>query len=105
MDETLREIFAELAPYMRIAHAKDCKRADDTSEKHADIDADESHTFRGAGGVELPAAGLGALNYPLYLELLAERHPNMPLIIEHLDEGDIPRAKAFVDSALKKAGV
>ena len=26
-------------------------------------------------------------------------------IIEHLDEGDIPRAKAFVDGVLKKVGV
>ena len=104
MDETLREIFDELAPFMRIAHAKDCIRATDTSEKHADIDADESHTFRGAGGVELPAAGLGVLNYPLYLELLAKHHPNMPLIIEHLDEGDIARAKSFVDGTLKDVG-
>lgn len=105
VDETLRNIFDELAPFMRIAHAKDCKRAEDISEKHADIDADESHTFRGAGGVELPAAGLGVLNYPLYLELLAKYHPNMPLIIEHLDEGDIARAKAFVDGVLKQVGV
>jgi sugar phosphate isomerase/epimerase len=105
VDATLHEIFDELAPLMKVAHAKDCKRAEDTSEKHADIDADESHTFRGAGGVELPAAGLGVLNYPLYLTLLAKHHPNMPIIIEHLDEGDIPRAKGFVDGALKKAGV
>jgi sugar phosphate isomerase/epimerase len=105
VDETLRLIFNELAPMMKIAHAKDCKRAVDLSEKHADIDADESHTFRGAGSVELPAAGLGILNYPLYLELLAKHHPNMPLIIEHLDEADIPRAKGFVDGVLKRAGV
>jgi len=105
VDETLRLIFGELAPMMKIAHAKDCKRAADLSEKHADIDADESHTFRGAGGVELPAAGLGVLNYPLYVELLAKHHPNMPLIIEHLDEPDIPRAKGFVDGVLKQVGV
>jgi len=105
VDETLRHIFDELAPMMKIAHAKDCKRAADTSEKHADIDADESHTFRGAGGVELPAAGLGVLNYPLYVSLLAKHHPNMPLIIEHLDEADIPRAKGFVDGVLKRVGV
>lgn len=105
VDETLREIFDELSPFMKIAHAKDCIRAVDTSEKHADIDADESHTFRGAGGVELPAAGLGVLNYPLYLELLAKYHPNMPLIIEHLDESDIKRAKGFVDGVLKEVGV
>lgn len=104
MDETLDEIFARLAPYMKIAHAKDCKLAADRCEKHASIDADESHTFRGSGGVELPAAGLGVLNYERYLTLLAKHHPNMPLIIEHLDEGDIARAKAFVDGVLKKVG-
>lgn len=105
MDAELEKIFARLAPKMKIAHAKDCRLAEDTSEKHADIDADESHSFRGAGGVELPAAGLGVLNYELYLKLLAKHHPNMPLIIEHLDEGDIPRAKAFVDGILQKTGV
>lgn len=105
MDAELEKIFDRLAPYMKIAHAKDCKLTDDLSEKHADIDADESHTFRGSGGVELPAAGLGVLNYELYLKLLAKHHPNIPLIIEHLDEGDIPRAKAFVDGVLKKVGV
>ena len=103
--ELLRLIFDELAPMMKIAHAKDCMRATDLSEKHADIDADESHTFRGAGGVELPAAGLGILDYPLYVELLAKHHPNMPLIIEHLEEPDIARAKGFVDGVLKKVGV
>ena len=101
----LEKVFDRLAPYMRIAHAKDCKLAEDVSEKHADIDADESHSFRGSGDVELPAAGLGSLNYDLYVRLLAKHHPNMPLIIEHLDEGGIPRAKEFVDGVLKNAGV
>ncbi|MDR1765057.1 MAG: sugar phosphate isomerase/epimerase [Lachnospiraceae bacterium] len=105
VDETLKDVFDRLAHSMVIAHAKDCKVAESTAELHADIDADESHTFRGAGGVELPAAGLGVLNYPLYMELLGAAHPNIPLIIEHLDEGDIPRAKAFVDGVLKAKGV
>lgn len=105
VDDTLRLIFDRLSPYMKIAHAKDCKRAEDKAEKHAAIDADESHTFRGSGSVELPAAGLGILNYELYGKLLACEHPNMPLIIEHVDEGDTLRAKAFVDGALKRAGV
>ena len=105
IDGTLRDIFARLSPYMKIAHAKDIKVAEDTSEKHADIDADASHSFRGSGGVELPAAGLGVLNYDLYVELLAKQYPNIPLIIEHLDEGDIERAKKFVDGTLKKIGV
>lgn len=105
IDETLHEVFDELAPFMKVAHAKDCKPTTDLSEKHADIDADESHTFRGAGGVELPAPGLGILNYPLYVELLAKHFPNMPLIIEHLEEPDIARAKVFIDGVLRKVGV
>jgi hypothetical protein len=38
------------------------------------------------------------------LKLLAKNHPNIPIIIEHLDEEDIPRAKKFVDDTLKKIG-
>jgi len=105
IDGQLYRIFNALADKMVIAHAKDIKLSTDHSVKMADIDADESHAFRGAGGVDLPAAGLGDLNYDLYLKLLARHHPNIPLIIEHLDEGDIPRAKAFVDSVLKRQGV
>ena len=105
VDGTLRKIFDRLGDKMVIAHAKDIKRAVDTSEKHADIDADASHSFRGSGSVELPAAGLGILNYDLYVELLAKKTPNIPLIIEHLDEGDIERAKRFVDATLRKVGV
>ncbi|MDO4572073.1 MAG: sugar phosphate isomerase/epimerase [Clostridia bacterium] len=104
VDGTLRHVFDRLSPYMKIAHAKDIKLTTDTSEKHADIDADESHTFRGSGAVELPAAGLGILNYALYAELLSREHPNMPLIIEHLYMDDIPRAKRFVDETLRRAG-
>ncbi len=105
MDAELHKIFDRLAPFMKIAHAKDCMLTEDTSEKHADIDADASHSFRGSGGVELPAAGLGGLNYPLYFKLLAKHHPNMPVIIEHLDEGDISRAKGFVDGVMMQTGV
>jgi len=104
VDEELNRIFNALSDKIKIAHAKDCKRAEDTSEKHADIDASESHTFRGAGAVELPAPGLGILNYDLYLKRLSQCHPNIPIIIEHLDEGDIPRAKKFLDDKLKAVG-
>ena len=105
VDGTINHIFDRLSPYMKIAHAKDIRLASDTGEKHADIDADASHSFRGSGGVELPAAGLGILNYDLYVRRLAQEHPNIPLIIEHLDEGDIERAKRFTDDTLKRAGV
>jgi sugar phosphate isomerase/epimerase len=110
MDQILNDVFdSSLASRIRIAHAKDVKRSgDDKSEKHADIgdaDALESHTFRGVGEIELPAAGLGELNYDLYVQRLSEKNPNVPLIVEHLDESDIPRAKRFVDDTLKKYGV
>jgi len=104
VDDELNRIFDELSPLMKIAHAKDCKRALSTEEKHADIVAKQDKTFRGSGAVELPAAGLGVLNYDLYLERLTKDHSNMPLIIEHLDAGDIPRAKRFIDEKLKKGG-
>lgn len=105
VDGQLERVFNALEDKMVIAHAKDIKLAQNMGEKHADIDADESHSFRGSGAVELPAAGLGVLNYDLYMKLLGKFHPNIPLIIEHLDEGDIPRAKAFVEGALKRQGV
>jgi len=105
VDGQLNRIFNALSDKMVIAHAKDIKRAENHAVKEADIDADESHRFRGAGSVELPAPGLGKLNYDLYVQLLASKHPNIPLIIEHLDEDDIPRAKAFVDNVLRRNGV
>ncbi|WP_256012117.1 sugar phosphate isomerase/epimerase family protein [Desertivirga xinjiangensis] len=104
VDAELYRIFNALQDKIKIAHAKDIKQAESSEEKHAAIDAVESHTFRGAGDVELPAAGLGVLNYELYLKLLSKKHPNIPLIIEHLDEEDIPRAKRFVDDTLKAIG-
>jgi sugar phosphate isomerase/epimerase len=104
MDHELNRIFDALGDKIKVAHAKDCKLTTDTSEKHANIDATESHTFRGAGDVELPAAGLGVLNYELYLKRLSKIYPNIPIIIEHLDESDIPRAKRFLDDKLKKIG-
>ena len=79
-------------------------RATTRREKHADIgddDALESHTFRGVGEIELPAPGLGSLNYDLYLKRLAEKHPNIPVIIEHLTEDDVPRAKKFLDGKFR----
>lgn len=105
MDKVLKQIFDTLADKIRIAHAKDVKLAEDTSEKHADIDASEAHSFRGVGAIELPAPGLGSLNYDYYLQRLAEKHPNIPIIIEHLDEADVPRAKRFLDGKLRANGL
>jgi sugar phosphate isomerase/epimerase len=104
IDGELHRIFNALSDKIKVAHAKDCKAAANVAEKHAKLDAAESHTFRGAGAVELPAPGLGSLNYPLYLKRLAQDHPNIPIIIEHLDEADVPRAKKFLDETLKAVG-
>lgn len=103
IDGTLHNIFDVLEDRVVIAHAKDCKKTDVVIEKFGD-GAAEHNSFRGAGAVELPAAGLGSLNYPLYLQLLAQKHPNIALIIEHVDESDIPRAKMFVDEVLMVTG-
>jgi sugar phosphate isomerase/epimerase len=108
MDGELNRVFDALSDRIKVAHAKDVKLAGgDRSEKHAQLfeGADESHTFRGVGQIELPAPGLGSLNYDLYLKRLAEHHPNIPLIIEHLDEADIPRAKQFIDGKLRANGL
>lgn len=105
MDATLNHIFDVLGDRIRISHAKDVKPSyGDTSEKHVDIDASEGHTFRGIGDIELPAPGLGTLNYDLYLRLLYQRYPNIPIIIEHIEEPDAARAKAFVDERLMAVG-
>jgi len=107
MDEVLNQMFDALSDKILIAHAKDVKRADGSNagEKFAEIDAADSLAFRGVGNIDLPAPGLGTLNYDLYLKRLARHHPNIPIIIEHLDEADIPRAKRFVDAKLLEAGV
>ncbi|HVG39939.1 MAG TPA: sugar phosphate isomerase/epimerase [Pyrinomonadaceae bacterium] len=101
MDKVLDNIFNALSHKIKIAHAKDVKRAEGGQQvRMADIDADESHALRGVGEIDLPAPGLGALNYDLYLKRLSHDHPNIPLIIEHLEEEDVPRAKKFVDDKL-----
>jgi sugar phosphate isomerase/epimerase len=106
MDQTLKGIFAALDEKITFAHAKDVKLVDtDKGVRMAKIYATEGHAFRGSGRIEQPACGLGTLNYGLYLQRLARNHPNLPIIIEHLDEEDVPRAKNFLDEKLLANGV
>ncbi len=105
MDAELGRIFDALSGYVKIAHAKDVKlAASDQGVQLADIDAGEGHALRGVGRIELPSPGLGSLNYDFYLRRLWRDHPNIPIIIEHLDEADVPRAKRFLDGKLKENG-
>jgi sugar phosphate isomerase/epimerase len=48
---------------------------------------------------------MGVLNYDLYLKRLAEKHPNIPIIIEHLDEADVPRSKKFLEDKMRAHGL
>jgi sugar phosphate isomerase/epimerase len=101
MDQTLNQIFNALTDKIKIAHAKDVKRAiNGHGVQMANIDASEAHALRGVGTIELPAPGQGSLNYDLYLKRLSRHHPNIPIIIEHLEESDVPRAKEFLDFKL-----
>lgn len=105
MDSTLNQIFNALSDKIIISHAKDVKRASSAQGvQMADIDASEAHALRGVGMIELPAPGLGSLNYDLYLKHLSRKHPNIPIIIEHLEESDVPRAKQFIDGRLLANG-
>ncbi len=76
MQPMLQEMFRRLGREIVVAHAKDVKAAPD--------------------GTDLPAAGRGVLDYPLYLRLLAELDRPMDLILEHLTLADMPRAREFV---------
>jgi sugar phosphate isomerase/epimerase len=109
MGRVLNQVFDALSDKVRIAHAKDVARSGgDRREKHADIgdaEAPERLTYRGVGAIELNAPGTGVLDYDLYLKRLAEKHPNIPIIIEHLDEADVPRAKRFLDGKLMALGL
>ena len=107
MRETLDSIFESFSEKIVIAHAKDVKRTKPTTKACFEEKMgteDEGLSFRGVGNIELPAPGLGELDYPYYLKKLVHLSPNIPLIIEHLTEDDVPRAKKFVDKILVQVG-
>ncbi len=82
MQPMLEEMFARLANWIVLAHAKDVKPADE--------------------GTELPASGRGVLDYPLFLRLLARLDRPMDLILEHVTLDDVPRARDFVLDQFEK---
>jgi sugar phosphate isomerase/epimerase len=82
MDPMLKEMFLRLGKKIVLAHAKDVKAS--------------------ADGTDLPAAGQGVLDYPLFLRLLAGLNRELFLIIEHLTLDDVPRARDYVLSQFEK---
>jgi sugar phosphate isomerase/epimerase len=76
MRPLLEEIFHLVGKKTVLAHAKDLKAS--------------------PNGPDLPAAGLGALDYPLFLKLLASLDKPLYLALEHLGPEDVPRARKYV---------
>lgn len=82
MDPMLLEMFRSLGRKIVLVHAKDVKAS--------------------ADGTDLPAAGTGVLNYPLFLRLLAGLNRDLFLVLEHLALADVPRARDYVLSQFDK---
>jgi len=82
MQPMLQAMFQGLGEQIVIAHAKDVKAS--------------------AESEELPAAGLGVLDYPLFLRLLAQLDRPLPLVVEHLRRPDVARARKFVLGQFEK---
>jgi sugar phosphate isomerase/epimerase len=82
MDHMLEEMFRLMGKRIVLAHAKDVKAS--------------------ADGTDLPAAGQGVLDYPLFLRLLAGLNRELYVIIEHLTLEDVPRARDYVLSQFEK---
>ena len=82
MQTMLADMFQRLGDRIVVAHAKDVKAADN--------------------GTDLPAAGRGVLDYPLYLRLLARLDRPLDLIVEHLGLDDVARARDYVLGQFEK---
>jgi sugar phosphate isomerase/epimerase len=82
MQSMLETMFGKLGKYVAVAHAKDVKAAPD--------------------GTDLPAAGQGVLDYPLYLRLLAQLGREIDLIVEHLSLAEVARTREFVLKQMEK---
>ena len=83
MKPMLKEMFQRLGPQIALAHAKDVTGKPDGTQTH-------------------PAAGLGQLDYPLYLRLLAELDRPLDVLLEHVKIDDVPRARDFVLAHIEK---
>ncbi|MDX1413651.1 MAG: sugar phosphate isomerase/epimerase [Candidatus Promineifilaceae bacterium] len=104
-EQTLNYMFDALGDTVVFAHAKDINVVEEEQDvQMAEVTATEGHSFRGVGKIEQPACGLGKLNYDVYLQRLAKVSPNCPIIIEHLELEDVPRAKKWLDGKLMVNG-
>ncbi len=84
MQPMLKDIFQAVGRQTVLAHAKDVKAAAHTDD------------------TELPYAGKGVLDYPLYLRLLAQLDREIYLAVEHLTLADVPAARDYVLAQFEK---
>ena len=84
MQPMLNDIFQRVGKQTVLAHAKDVKGA---------ANADDT---------ELPCAGKGVLDYPLYLRLLAQLDREIYLAVEHLSLPEVPAARDYVLAQFEK---
>lgn len=82
MGPMLKDIFKRVGKHTALAHAKDVKAA--------------------ASGTDLPAAGQGVLDYPLYLRLLAGLDRDLYLALEHLTMEDVKASRNYVLQQFEK---
>lgn len=82
MGPMLEDMFRRVGGETVIAHAKDVKAAGKEQ--------------------ELPAAGLGVMDYPRYLRLLAGLDRELYLVVEHLKMPDVARARDFVKGQIDR---
>ncbi|WP_025681033.1 sugar phosphate isomerase/epimerase family protein [Paenibacillus massiliensis] len=81
-DDVIREAFDLLGDRIVAGHAKDRILTDKTA---------------GEQGIETVAAGLGSMNYELYLELLHQYKPEAYIIMEEANPGRMAASKAYID--------
>jgi sugar phosphate isomerase/epimerase len=84
----LRECFAKLGPWIVSCHAKDILMRDQLT-VHLD---------------EVPP-GLGALDYKVFLGELSRLPGDVPLLLEHLPQGEYPAAREYVLGVAAQAGL
>ena len=82
MKPLLKDLFTRLGPKIALVHAKDVA----VTEK----------------GTETPAAGLGEMDYPLFLRLVAELDRPIDVLLEHVKIEDVARARDFVLGHVEK---
>ncbi|SEM56687.1 sugar phosphate isomerase/epimerase [Paenibacillus sp. OV219] len=85
----IEHCFTKLGPHIRSCHAKDI-----TMSQQMTVHLDETRP------------GLGGLDYAQYVRQLGKLHPDMPLMLEHLEsETEYQLAASYIRSVAEEVGV